>query len=100
MTLPESDPTLVPLSEPEARKLARHIVDFGDVSFTRHAQVEMKNDDLQSTDCLNLLRAGVFSQPEWENNELRYRVSTARMSVVFAFRSRERIRIITAWRER
>jgi hypothetical protein len=68
---PIIDPSVVPLKPPDAKRLARTIVKEGAVSFTQHAREEMAKDDLQSTDCLNLLRAGVFHASEWENDELR-----------------------------
>lgn len=97
---PESDPRYAPLSEPEAKSLARSIVELGTVAFSRHAEEEMKNDDLQSTDCMNLIRAGVYEPPETVNGVLRYRVSTQRMCVVIVFQSSTRLRVVTAWRKR
>jgi hypothetical protein len=88
-----------PLSALDARKCAKEIVENGTVSFTQHAQRELRKDDLDSTDCLNLLRAGVFSAPELENGEWRYRTETQRMCVIFTFPSESRIRVITAWRK-
>lgn len=97
---PHDDPTIIPMKPEAAKRLAREIVESGTVVFSRHAQEEMEKDDLQSADCLNLLRAGDFEPPELENNELRYRVSTRRMCVVIVFRSNERLRVVTAWRNR
>ena len=97
---PERDPKYTPLSEPEAKSLARSIVEDGTVVFSQHAEEEMKDDDLQTTDCLNLIRAGVYEPPELTNGELRYRVSTARMCVVLVFKSSTRLRVVTAWRKR
>lgn len=93
-----SQPNLEPLKPPEAKALAREIVENGVVKFSSHAQKEMAKDDLATPDCLNVLRAGVFNAPEWENGELRYRVSTLRMSVVCAFDSNEQLTVVTAWR--
>ena len=97
---PDSDPRFHPLKPQDAKRLARRIAEDGVVSFTEHARAEMEKDDLQSTDCLNLLRAGIFHEAELENKELRYRVSTQRMCVVFVFLSTDRLRVITAWRNR
>ena len=51
-------------------------------------------------DCANVLRGGFLEPAEWENGSWRYRVRTARMCVVIAFRSEREIVIVTAWRER
>jgi len=88
-----------PLKAADARQLAREIARLGDVGFTDHALDEMAKDDLETTDCLNLLRAGVFNPPEWENGEYRYRVETARMCIMIAFESRTALIVVTAWRK-
>lgn len=93
-----ADPALEPLKPPDAKKLARSIVENGDVEFSGHALREMDKDELHSTDCLNLLRGGVFEPPEFINGEWRYRVTTPRICVVASFTSPTRLRVITAWR--
>ena len=90
----------LPLKPDAARKLARQIVEHGTVEFSSHAIEEMQKDDLESTDCINLLRGGVFEPPELIHGELRYRVSTQRMCFVVMFRSNERLRVVTGWRNR
>jgi len=84
----------------EARRLARDIVENGILDFSGHALDEMANDELHTTDCLNIVRAGVYSTPEYEKGELRYRVQTARICVVVTFESDTRIRVVTAWRKK
>lgn len=93
-----ADPKHVPLKPPDARRLARHIAEDGFVEVSSHAREAMRDDRLATTDCLNLLRAGVFEPPEVINGEWRYRVSTQRMCIVFTFESGERLRLVTAWR--
>jgi hypothetical protein len=97
---PMADPALEPLKPPDAKKLARDIVENGVVEVSGHAKEEMVNDELQTTDCLNLLRAGVCEPPEYINGEWRYRVGTPRICVVFTFVSETRLRVITAWRSK
>lgn len=97
---PKDDPRLIALKPEEAKRLARQIVENGTVDFSGHAEEAMGDDDLQSTDCLNVLRGGVFDPPELINGELRYKVHTARMCVVCVFRSIERLRVVTVWRKR
>lgn len=55
------DPRVIPLKPPDAKRLARLIVESGFVEFSSHALEEMEKDELQTTDCLNLLRGGGFS---------------------------------------
>lgn len=97
---PNPDPRYIELKPEAAKRLARGIWENGVVEFSAHAREELKKDDLQTTDCQNLLRGGVWEAPELEKNELRYRVSTQKMCIVVVFRSVERLRIVTAWRKR
>jgi hypothetical protein len=70
------------------------------VSFTSHAQKQMLERDLTSIDVVNVLRAGkIYGDPEVENGSFRYRIETTRIMVVFAFRSPDKIVIVTAWRK-
>lgn len=93
-----ADPALEPLKPPDAKKLAREIVENGTVDFSGHALEEMAKDDLQAADCLNLLRGGVYESPEPIKGEWRYRVGTQRICVVVVFVSGVRMRVVTAWR--
>jgi hypothetical protein len=92
------DPVLQPLSPADARRLARGIVEHGVVEFSRHAEEEMAKDDMDSADCVNLIRAGVYQPPEFENGEWRYRSETRRMCVVITFLSTSHLFVVTAWR--
>ncbi len=89
-----------PLSPPAARRLIREILAAGEVVSSRHAIQEMKKEDLTMVDCVNVLRGGIVEPAEWENGSWRYRVHTARIWVVAAFRSEKRLVIVTAWRTR
>ncbi len=93
-----ANPVLEPLKPPDAKKLARDIVEHGDVDISGHAVEEMTNDELETSDCLNLLRAGVCEPPELIHGEWRYRILTARICIVIAFVSPTRLRLVTAWR--
>ena len=92
------DPVLTPLGRTEAKALAREIFESGFVEVSAHAIDEMRKDGLETVDCVNLVRAGVFEPAEYVNREWRYRVHTSRMCIVIAFRSAARLRIVTAWR--
>ena len=87
-----------PLDPIRAKKLIRQIVMSGTVGLSKHAEDEMRKDDLSMVDCVNVLRGGVVEQPELERNSWRYRVRTNRIVVVVAFRSAKAISVVTAWR--
>lgn len=87
-----------PLRADAVKRLVRQILEDGSISFTSHADREMTKDDLTMVDVENVLRGGVAGEGEWENGQWRYRMFTQRIAVVFAFRSPERLVVITAWR--
>ena len=91
-------PALGPLKPPDAKQLARDIAENGAVEFSRHALAEMKKDGLQTPDCLNLVRGGVYEAAEIQNGEWRYRIHTRCICIVIAFASASRLRVVTAWR--
>ena len=86
------------LSPGVAQKLIRKILKDGQVSWSMHAQEEMKKDDLTMVDCANVLRAGVVEEPEFERGTWRYRLRTQKIFVVVAFRSDTELSIVTTWR--
>jgi hypothetical protein len=87
-----------PISPPEARRLIRAIIETGSVSFSKHAEEELAKDKLTMVDATNVLRGGVVDPGELENGSWRYRVRTARIAVIVAFRSETELRVVTAWR--
>jgi hypothetical protein len=89
-----------PLSPPQARRLIQDILARGEVVSSKHATDEMAKDALTIIDCVNILRGGVVEPAEWENDSWRYRVHSQRIWVVVAFRSEERLIIVTAWRSK
>lgn len=89
------------LEKAQARKLLAEFFNSNpnNVSFTKHALEQMQKRDLMSGDILNVLRAGnIHNDPEFENGSWRYQIETRKITVVFAFNSPNKIRIITAWR--
>jgi hypothetical protein len=87
-----------PLRPDTARRLIRTILSSGTVRFSGHALSEMKKDGLTTVDCVNVLRGGVVEPAEFENGSWRYRVRTAKIYVVVAFRSEKAVVVITVWR--
>ena len=84
----------------DIRILVRRILDSGIVTFSDHAIEEMEKDRLESTDCVNVLRAGVYEAPELINGSWRYRVGTWQICVVISLPSETHVRVVTAWRVR
>lgn len=89
-----------PLGVPQAKKLIQHILRTGSVAFSSHALEEMRNDDLTTQDCVNILRAGVLDPPEYTKGTWRYRLRGGGICVVAAFRSERELVVVTAWRIR
>ena len=95
-----ADVTL-PLKPQQARELIDAILAAGTVLLSDpHGVEEMEKDDLDMGDALNVLRAGIVRDPEWENGEWRYHVETPRMTFIIAFESETTLMIVTAWRKK
>jgi hypothetical protein len=88
-----------PLDNEAAKRQIVHILKTGTVSFSRHALGEMEKDSLTTVDAANVLRGGVVEFCEEINRTWRYRVRTARMTFVVAFRSETALTVVTAWRK-
>ena len=88
-----------PLSNVDAKHLIGRIVRDGTVGYLNHALDEMRKDALTTADVINVLRGGVVESCEEERRTWRYRVRTARMTVVVAFRSEVYLTVVTAWRK-
>ncbi len=89
-----------PLRAVEAKKLARHILDHGAVLFTKHAERELAKDHKQTIDAVNVIRAGVYREAEWENGGWRHQASTPRFTVVVQFESALQLIVVTGWAKR
>jgi hypothetical protein len=89
-----------PFAPQYARTLIRQIVQTGTVSFSTHALQEMAKDQLTTVDCVHVLRGGVVEPPELREGTWRYRVRTAALYVVVAFRSDSQLTVVTAWRNK
>ena len=87
-----------PLSNEAAKRLILDILKSGTFEFSTHAFEKMTKDALTTVDCVNVLRGGVVEFAEEANRTWRYRVRTARIYVVVAFRSETHLRIVTTWR--
>jgi hypothetical protein len=105
--------SVMPLRAPEARKYIRRLLEEGIFVVRDHARREMKKDNLNDSDAINIVRGGVVREPEWENGSWRYHVDTPRMCFVVAFDpepdalpdekadlSEVELVVVTAWRIR
>ena len=72
----------------------------GVLRWTGHSLKEMAKDGIIQNDVLNVLRAGVVSEAEWEHGEWRYHVEARRLCVVIAFEASTVVVVVTAWRNR
>jgi hypothetical protein len=89
-----------PLRPHEAKPLARQILEDGIFTVSPHARDECQKDRLTDVDLVNVIRAGVYEEAEFENSSWRYRIRTARMLVVIRFESETELEVVTAWRNR
>jgi hypothetical protein len=87
-----------PLAPHTAKQLIRQILQTGRFTYKKHSRGEMLADDLTTVDCENVLRGGVVRPGEYENGTWQYRVETSRVTVVVAFRSKNELVVVTAWR--
>lgn len=91
-----------PLDNATMCQLVRTIVKTGSVAFSPHARKELAKDDFTTADALNMLLGGRPRADECghlRDGTYRYRLHTARMCVVVAFRSETELVVVTAWRK-
>jgi hypothetical protein len=87
----------------EAKRLFNQLRIDGRLSLilTTHAEVELRKDEMDTQDCLNVLRGGSWDSPEWENGAWRYRARTQRMTVIVEVDFEcEEFCVVTAWRNK
>ena len=75
-----------PLAPAAAKQVLRDALAATSVSFTGHALLEMRNDEITQDEALAVLRGGVVEPGELERGTWRYRVRAGRVFVVVAFR--------------
>lgn len=103
----------MPLKATDARIYIRRLLEEGVFVVGDHARREMSKDDLGDQDAINILRAGIVREPEWENGSWRYHVETPRMCFIVTFDpepealpekgddvSEVELVVVTAWRIR
>lgn len=90
------------LNKNEARKLLiKMMANDCKILFTDHAIKELKNDDLDRVDAINILSSSaskIVDEPEQKNGNWRYRVITEKICVVIEFKSVNGILVITVFR--
>lgn len=75
----------MPLKATDARIYIRRLLEEGVFAVSDHARREMRKDNLGDQDAINILRAGVVREPEWESGCWRYHVETPRMCFIVTF---------------
>lgn len=69
------------------------------VFLTKHCREQMKKRNIMMGDILNILHAGqILCDPEFVNEEWRYRIETKKMVAVISFHQPANIRCVTTWR--
>lgn len=90
-----------PLGPDAATALIHAIARDGHIAWRDHAFREMAADNLETLDCMTVLRAGAVREPaDLEKGTWRYRVHTNRLCVVVAFRSETELTVVTTWRKK
>ena len=87
-----------PLDPTAAKRLIQQILKSGSVTPSQHALDQLKAREMTMVDVANVLRGGYVDGSEEVNRTWRYRIRTAHMVVVIAFRSESELRIVTGWR--
>lgn len=88
------------LSPAKADVVLRQIVLNGEIRFTDHFGSRGEVRKFTSTDAINVLTRGeIKKEPKLESGSWTYRVETARMVVIIAFRDPNSVRCITGWRK-
>jgi len=88
-----------PLSQVDARQLARKILAEGDYWFSRHAEQRMTQRGMSQIDCVNVVRGGRCTEIDFEKGSWRYRFETPRMAAVVAFLDENSLTVVSAWRK-
>ncbi len=89
----------LPIKAVEARKLLRHILNAGLVTYSQpHAIERLRQRSLTMLDCENVMRAGVVEEAEWSDGGWWHQVRTRKIVVVVEFLSEEEVLVVTAWR--
>lgn len=88
-----------PYRKGEAKRLLKSILSKGFVTYSRpHALDRLKERNISTLDCENVLRAGIVDEAELENGAWRHHVRTQKIVIVIEFLSEEEVLILSAWR--
>lgn len=89
-----------PINLVTLKKLIRNILgaDDGEVIIVPHAKEELEKDGLTGGDALNVLRGGVYTEPEWREEAWRYRSEARGIAIIFELESETCCIVITGWK--
>ena len=84
-----------------ARKLISAILNHGSVVIWGHCRDAMEDRAMTTVDLDNVLRCGTIpDDAEFESDEWRYRVHTAKMCAVIQFEDETELSVVTAWKKK
>lgn len=89
-----------PLTNVEAKQLAREIENNGKIFFSKHARDEMEDDLLTDTECHRVIRGGICEGCDYINSSWRYRFYAMSIYVVLSFIDETRLMVVTVWRKK
>ena len=88
-----------PLKAADAKKHLKTVLADGEIVFCDpHMAQRMSEREITRLDVINVLRAGVVREPEWESGEWRYQVWTSKFTVVVGFPEEMLLAVVTCWR--
>lgn len=89
-----------PLTNVEAKQVARTIEENGKIFFSKHAREEMEADHLSDVECYRVIRGGFCEGCDYINDSWRYRFYAMEIYVVLAFIDETRLMVVTVWRKK
>lgn len=87
------------MAPPVARNLIHKILATGSYELSNHSDEQAEKRNMNNMDVINVLRSGAVEGPtDFVHGHWRYRVATAKMTVVVAITSATSLVVVTAWR--
>jgi hypothetical protein len=88
-----------PFKPNKAKALIRQVLESGVITYSRpHALERLRERNISTVDCENVLRAGKVQEAEYEHGAWRHHVLTVKLAVVIEFLSEQEVLVVTAWR--
>jgi len=88
-----------PLKPKEAKALIRRLLSEGRILYSRpHAIDRLRERNISTIDCENVLRAGNVEQARIESGKWRHKVKTNNIELIVQFLPYDQLLIVSAWR--